>query len=154
MSFFHTSDEHFPGVVDGVSGARADHRRMARRPGREPLAQLASEEIEDIAIDSLARQFGIAPRRMRGMVEARLDARLGARPVRARRVQLSDGRRRRRAGHARAAASRTLFFAGEAADAEGRTGTVHGAIATGRRAAGEVQRSLTTRSVERAARRI
>jgi monoamine oxidase len=30
---------------------------------------------------------------------------------------------------------RTLYFAGEAADPEGRTGTVHGAIATGRRAA-------------------
>ena len=30
----------------------------------------------------------------------------------------------------------TVFFAGEAADPEGRTGTVHGAIATGRRAAG------------------
>ena len=29
----------------------------------------------------------------------------------------------------------TVFFAGEAADPEGRTGTVHGAIATGRRAA-------------------
>jgi monoamine oxidase len=36
----------------------------------------------------------------------------------------------------------TLFFAGEAADREGRTGTVHGAIATGRRAAREVLRSL------------
>jgi monoamine oxidase len=30
----------------------------------------------------------------------------------------------------------TVYFAGEAADPEGRTGTVHGAIATGRRAAG------------------
>jgi monoamine oxidase len=30
----------------------------------------------------------------------------------------------------------TIYFAGEAADVEGRTGTVHGAIATGRRAAG------------------
>lgn len=40
----------------------------------------------------------------------------------------------------------TLFFAGEAADAEGRTGTVHGAIGSGRRAADEVMRSLTTRS--------
>jgi monoamine oxidase len=37
---------------------------------------------------------------------------------------------------------RTLFFAGEATDAEGRTGTVHGAIATGRRAAAQVSRSL------------
>ena len=40
----------------------------------------------------------------------------------------------------------TVFFAGEASDTDGRTGTVHGAIATGRRAAEEVTRSLTTRS--------
>jgi monoamine oxidase len=37
---------------------------------------------------------------------------------------------------------RTLFFAGEATDAEGRTGTVHGAIATGHRAAAQVTRAL------------
>lgn len=36
----------------------------------------------------------------------------------------------------------TLFFAGEASDAEGSTGTVHGAIATGRRAASQVLRSI------------
>jgi monoamine oxidase len=41
----------------------------------------------------------------------------------------------------------TLFFAGEAADPEARTGTVHGAIATGQRAAEEVQRSIMTRSI-------
>ena len=38
--------------------------------------------------------------------------------------------------------ARTLFFAGEASDPEGRTGTVHGAIATGRRAATQVLRTL------------
>jgi monoamine oxidase len=37
----------------------------------------------------------------------------------------------------------TLFFAGEATDVDGRTGTVHGAIATGQRAASQVLRSLT-----------
>lgn len=36
----------------------------------------------------------------------------------------------------------TLFFGGEASDPEGRTGTVHGAIATGRRAATQVLRTL------------
>jgi monoamine oxidase len=36
----------------------------------------------------------------------------------------------------------TLFFAGEATDPEGRTGTVHGAIATGHRAASQALRSL------------
>ena len=38
----------------------------------------------------------------------------------------------------------TLFFAGEAADLDGRTGTVHGAIAGGQRAAGEVERVLSS----------
>jgi len=35
-----------------------------------------------------------------------------------------------------------LFFAGEATDLEGHSGTVHGAIESGRRAAGEVKRDL------------
>jgi predicted flavoprotein YhiN len=35
-----------------------------------------------------------------------------------------------------------LFFAGEVADAEGATGTVHAALATGHRAAGQVARAL------------
>ena len=39
----------------------------------------------------------------------------------------------------------TLFFAGEATDADGATGTVHGAIATGHRAAAQVGRALEGR---------
>jgi monoamine oxidase len=39
----------------------------------------------------------------------------------------------------------TVFLAGEATDAEGRTGTVHGAIATGDRAAGQAERALSRR---------
>jgi monoamine oxidase len=35
----------------------------------------------------------------------------------------------------------TLFFAGEATDLSGHNGTVHGAIASGRRAAAEVAKS-------------
>jgi monoamine oxidase len=38
-----------------------------------------------------------------------------------------------------------LFFAGEATDTEGATGTVHGAIASGRRAARQVNAALTRR---------
>jgi monoamine oxidase len=40
---------------------------------------------------------------------------------------------------------KTLFFAGEATDEEGRTGTVEGAIATGRRAARQVNAALGAR---------
>jgi monoamine oxidase len=39
----------------------------------------------------------------------------------------------------------TVFFAGEATDSEGRTGTVHGAIATGHRAAAQADRALARR---------
>jgi monoamine oxidase len=42
----------------------------------------------------------------------------------------------------------TLFFAGEATDADGATGTVHGAIATGHRAAAQVVRTLGGRGAE------
>ena len=37
---------------------------------------------------------------------------------------------------------RTIYFAGEASDSEGRTGTVHGALATGARAAKQLLRAL------------
>jgi monoamine oxidase len=37
----------------------------------------------------------------------------------------------------------TLFFAGEATDSTGRSGTVHGALASGQRAAREVLASLS-----------
>ena len=43
----------------------------------------------------------------------------------------------------------TLFFAGEASDSEGRTATVHGAIASGRRAAKQALRALATRAGRR-----
>jgi len=69
LSFLQSQDEHFPvwwtaypvrapvivGWHGGVAGAA--------------LAQLASEEIEELAVQSLARQFRIAPRKMRDMVE-------------------------------------------------------------------------------------
>jgi monoamine oxidase len=110
------------------------------------LSQLAQEEIEDRAINSLARQLGLSPRRIRGMVEAAWLHDWEHDPFSrgAYSYQTVGG------VDAPAALARplrgTLFFAGEAADPEGRTGTVHGAIATGRRAAAEVERSLTTRS--------
>ena len=146
LSFLHTNDQTFPvwwtsyplraPVIVGWHGG----------PGAAALAQLASEEIENAAIDALSRQFGIPSRKLRAMVEGAwmhdwehdpfargvysyqtvggIDAPANlAKPLRG-----------------------TLFFAGEATDVEGRTGTVHGAIATGRRAAQEVQRSLTARS--------
>jgi len=146
LSFLQSQDEHFPvwwtaypvrapvivGWHGGVAGAA--------------LAQLASEEIEELAVQSLARQFRVAPRKMRDMVEGSWYHDWEHDPFArgAYSYQMVGGL------EAPAALARplrgTLFFAGEAAGEEGNTGTVHGAIGTGRRAADEVERSLTTRS--------
>ena len=146
LSFLHTGDEQFPiwwtaypvcaPVLVGWHGG----------PGAFELSRLASEEIEDAAIASLARQFKLPQRRLRAMVEAAWMHDWTHDPFArgAYSYQTVGG------DHAPATLARplrgTLFFAGEAADPEGRTGTVNGAIASGRRAAQEVTRSLTTRS--------
>jgi monoamine oxidase len=146
MSFLHTNDEQFPiwwtaypvraPILVGWHGG----------PGATALAQLASEQIEDAAIESLARQLSVAAKRVRTMVEGAWLHDWEHDPF-ARGVysyQMVGG------VDAPATLARplrgTLFFAGEATDPDGRTGTVHGAIATGQRAADEVLRSLTTRA--------
>jgi len=146
LSFLHTGDEQFPvwwtaypvraPVLVGWHGG----------PGAVELSRLASEQIEDAAIASLARQFGLPQRRVRGMVEAAWMHDWTHDPfARGAYSYQTVGGEQAPAALARPLRG-TLFFAGEAADPEGRTGTVHGAIATGRRAAEEVTRSLTTRS--------
>ncbi len=142
MSFLHTSDKDFPTwwttypftspiIVGWCGGPRA--RRLLEEPG---------EVIVNRAVNALARLCGITQRRMRSMVEeawmhdwlhdpfargAYSYAKVGG-------VDASAMLARPLAG--------TLFFAGEATDTEGATGTVHGAIASGRRAARQVQRAL------------
>jgi monoamine oxidase len=145
LSFLQSTDEHFP-VWWTTYPVRAPVIVAWRGgPGATTLAQLASEEIESLAIASLARQFNIAPRKMRGMVEAAWMHDWEHDPF-ARGVYSYQtvGGFDAPAALARPLRS-TLFFAGEATDVEGRTGTVHGAIATGRRAAEELVRSLATR---------
>jgi monoamine oxidase len=144
LSFLHTADEDFPvwwtaypvraPVMVGWRGGPA-----ARR-----MAQLSPEEIKACAVASLARLIDVPLRRMRRMVEgawlhdwehdpfargAYSYARVGGADAPRRLAQPIDG---------------TLFFAGEATDPEGRTGTVDSAIATGRRAARQVLRALRT----------
>jgi monoamine oxidase len=111
-------------------------------PAALRLAGLAPTEIRDRAVAALAANLGVTRRRVASRIEecwthdwqhdpfsrgaysyalvggAEWAARL-ARPV-----------------------QRTLWLAGEAADPEGRTGTVHGAIGSGRRAARSAARAL------------
>jgi monoamine oxidase len=145
LSFVHTTDEDFPVwwtaypidaplLVAWVGGRRA----------RE-LSSLGEERLTDRATAALARQFALSPREARRMVTASWSHDWQADPfARGAYSYLLVGGDDAPANLARPMA-RTLFFAGEASDAGGRTGTVHGAIATGRRAAKQVLRALSAR---------
>jgi len=140
MTFLQTSDEDVPvwwtsgpirapRLVGWVGGAKAE-RLVARGP----------QEVEGRAIAALARLFGMQRRRIAGLVEQcwyhdwKHDPyALGAYSYTLVGGQTAAKRLARPVGD-------TLFFAGEAADSEGRTGTVHGAMGTGYRAATAVLR--------------
>lgn len=150
LSFLHTPDEDFPTwwtayplrvpILVGWRGG----------PGAKRIAALSFEEVEDTAIASLARQTGLSRTRLRGMLEAAWmhdwDHDPFARGAYSYQLVGGVAAPQSLARPLRA----TLFFAGEAADSEGRTGTVHGAIATGRRAAADVVRALTGTLARRA----
>lgn len=142
-AFFHTDDPEFPVwwtaypvfaplLVAWVGGPRA-----------RKLAAFADEQIVERAIAAAARQFGMTRRAAERVVEAGWVHNWVADPfARGAYSYVLVGGNDAPAKLARSL-KRTLFFAGEASDPEGRTGTVHGAIATGRRAARQVLSALT-----------
>jgi monoamine oxidase len=104
----------------------------------------SSEALASVesALAALARQFGLARREARGMVTATWFHNWESDPyARGAYSYMLVGGNDAPAKLARPV-RRTLFFAGEASDSEGRTGTVHGAIASGRRAAAQLLRVL------------
>lgn len=144
LSFLYTSDEDFPTWWTAYPLRAPLLVGWHGGPGAKRIAALAFEEAEDTAITSLARQTGLSRARLRGMVEAAWIHDWDHDPFSrgAYSYQLVGGVAAPQS-LARPLRS-TLFFAGEAANTEGRTGTVHGAIATGRRAAGEAARFFTS----------
>jgi monoamine oxidase len=145
LSVLHGNDEDFPTwwtaypvdtpVITGwCGGVRA----------RE-LARLRTPDIVTRAVNALAQQCRISPRRMRGMVDAAWTHDWTHDPF----ARGAYSYQKVNGTEAPVALARpvsgTLFFAGEATDTSGATGTVHGAIATGRRAARQAMRALSRR---------
>jgi monoamine oxidase len=113
------------------------------------LASLEEAEVIDRAIGALGRQFGLAPREARRTVTGAWTHNwVNESYSRGAYSYMVVGGSDSPAKLARPVRG-TLFFAGEASDAEGRTGTVHGAIASGRRAAKQALRALATRARRR-----
>src|SRR6185369_3023013 len=106
----------------------------------EDLSRQSEEEVLSKAVQTASRIFKVEPARIRDSLVASYmhnwlndPFSLGAysyTPVGA--VDIP--------GHLSQPVAGTLFFAGEAADTQGEQGTVHGAIASGKRAAAEIVR--------------
>jgi monoamine oxidase len=142
MSFLHGTDRDFPTwwttypvvaplLVGWSGGTRA----------RE-LSMLTRTAIVEGAVDALARQLGVTRRRLHRQLENAWTHDWQSDPYSrgAYSYQVVGG------GAAPSELAKplegTLFFAGEAAETSGATGTVHGAITSGRRAASQVLRAF------------
>jgi monoamine oxidase len=140
LAFLHSSDEDVP-VWWTASPVRAATLVGWAGGGKaERLAAHGAVEIENRAIAALARQLGMQRRRLASLIDhcwhhdwQHDPYTLGAYSYALVGGSTAAKRLARPVGN-------TLFFAGEAADAEGRTGTVHGAMGTGYRAADSVLR--------------
>ena len=142
LSFLHSQDEDFdvwwtayPLKVPVIVGWRGG-------PDARRLSQMPRDELEARAVRSLARHLNTSPRRLHAMVEGVFThdwehdpfARGAYSYQRVGGVYATETLARPLKG--------TLFFAGEATGEHGSTGTVDGAIGTGRRAARQVMRAL------------
>jgi monoamine oxidase len=143
LSFLHTADKDFPTWWTTYPFIAPLMVGWCGGPKARTLLEQPVSTVTDRAIEALARQCGITRRRVRSMVEAVWMHDWVHDPFArgAYSYQMVGG------ADAPTALARplagTLFFAGEATDTEGATGTVHGAIASGRRAARQILRAIS-----------
>lgn len=142
LAFLHTSDRDFPIWWTSYPVLSPALVAWCGGPQARELGALADEQIIERAISALGRQFGFRQRDARKMVLASWLHNWERDPFsRGAYSYMAVGGNESPAKLARPI-KRTIFFAGEASDSEGRTGTVHGALATGARAAKQLLRAL------------
>jgi monoamine oxidase len=135
LSFLMSTDEDLP-VWWTAAPVRAPILvGWAGGPRASRLIETGENEIESRAIAAIARQLGMQRRAVSGLVEQfwHHDWLHDPFTLGAYSYALVGGSKA--AAQLARPVEKTLFFAGEAADSTGRTGTVHGAIGTGYRAA-------------------
>lgn len=111
-------------------------------PAASRLAEHPSTDVQDHALAALAENFGVSRRRIATQVDAFWTHDWQNDPFSRGAYSYALVGGAESAAHLARPIKRTLWLAGEAADPEGRNGTVHGAIGSGRRAAQSVTRVL------------
>ena len=138
MSFLHGDDADFP-VWWTMMPVRAPVLvGWAGGPRAWAMSGLADEEVVYRAVAALGRSLGMSARRVTRAVTAAWTYDWGADPFARGSYSYARVGGSQAARTLARAESGTLFFAGEATDAGGRNGTVHGAIASGERAAKQI----------------
>jgi monoamine oxidase len=111
-------------------------------PRAERLSQKGKDFVTDRALDALARIFSMERERLESLLEASYVHDWQADPFSRGAYTYVTVGGIDAPGRLAQPVEDTLFFAGEATDTLGYTGTVHGAIISGQRAAEEVSKSL------------
>jgi len=142
FSFLHGFNEAFP---TWWTTSPINSRMLTAWAGGSPALELLKCDEEVIlgrAIESLVSLFGLAPTQIRNTLEGWHWHNWGTDPFARGAYSYTSVGNVNAARELSKPVEETLFFAGEATNTEGHLGTVHGAIASGRRAAKEVLRSL------------
>jgi monoamine oxidase len=138
MSFLSSPEELFPTWWSSVSGETATLTGWCGGVRAEQLSGRGNAAIMERGLQVLHRLFGVPVETLRDLVQVSFVHDWQSDPYcrGAYSYALADNKE---AAHRLAAPVRnTLFFAGEATDFSGHNGTVHGAIASGQRAATEL----------------
>jgi len=142
MSFLFAQGEWFPAWWASVSAERGTLTGWAAGPRAERVSGRGKTFIVERALEVLSRIFGVPGPTLQDLLEDSYvhDWQTDPYSRGAYSYSLVGGENAARA--LAAPVEGTLFFAGEATDFSGHNGTIHGALASGRRAASEVLAAL------------
>ncbi len=143
--FIHSEDEAFPAWWPSIPGQDSARGRAitgwAGGPKAEKLTQLSDSEVAELAIDSLAHIIGANRETIGRQVARRYIHNWRNDPLARGAYSYARVGGQEARGILATPVMGTLYFAGEATNTEGHSATVHGAIASGRRAARDILRT-------------
>jgi monoamine oxidase len=149
VGFVHTFGDWIP--TWWTSENRLTLTGWAGGPRGEKAAEADAQTLMVRSVDALARTFGQRPEKVQRLLQELYTHNWCADPC-ARMAYSFVTAGHEDAPHRLAApVADTLFFAGEATSLDAQNGTVHGALASGMRAACEFQQSLSSPEAEVAA---
>jgi monoamine oxidase len=138
MSFLSSPEELFPTWWSSVSAGTAMLTGWSGGVRVEQLSGLGSAAIMERGLEVLHHVFGVPLETLRDLVQEFFVHDWQSDPYCRGAYSFALAGSREPARRLAAAVENTLFFAGEATDYSGHNGTVHGAIASGQRAATEL----------------